>query len=208
MAESEHSTLVESTTGCAFPGRQTSAQLILLLCFSVSLFGAKNPHPRLLGLSSVGLGAADGSTVGSLRWKAVHNTADWVKACTDADGWYTGYYTAGTVYSVFKPSTQSQWAYAKTVGLIYLNLNGFTGTQTACAYTAAEYGAFGVEIGRSITAWQNGINSASYQSGGSFTGSTGQTCTVSGFNDGSTGSTATLALSGTNVVSAGAASNY
>ena len=42
-----------------------------------------------------------------------------------------------------------------------------------------------------------------YLSGGSFTGTSGQTCNVSGFNGGSSGATATLQLTGANTVAAG-----
>src|SRR5579862_1359186 len=183
--------------GSAF-GRLQAAAVAALFLFALPLPAAKNAHPRLLGLSSVGIGAADGSIAGSLRWKAAHNTADWVKACADADSWYASYYLPGTVFAIFKPSTQSQWAYAKTLALLYLTLNGFTGTQTACQHTGAQYGDFGLQIGRSVEAWLNGINTAAYQSGGTFTGAGGQTCTVSGFNDSSAGSAATLTLTRTN----------
>lgn len=44
------------------------------------------------------------------------------------------------------------------------------------------------------------IQSAQFVSGGSITGSTGQTCTLSGFNNGSSGATATVALTGANTI--------
>lgn len=42
-----------------------------------------------------------------------------------------------------------------------------------------------------------------YISGGTITGSTGQTCLVSGFNNGATGATGTVTLTGTNAIAAG-----
>jgi hypothetical protein len=58
-----------------------------------------------------------------------------------------------------------------------------------------------VASGTFTAAASNGfIQTAQYVSGGSVTGSTGQTCTLSGFNNGSTGATATVTLAGTNTI--------
>ena len=50
-----------------------------------------------------------------------------------------------------------------------------------------------------------GLFSGTYTSGGSVTGSAGQTCTLSAFNNGNTGGTATVALTGTNTIAGGTA---
>jgi hypothetical protein len=47
------------------------------------------------------------------------------------------------------------------------------------------------------------IASGSYVSGGSITGTSGQTCTLSDFNKGSSGATATVALTGANTIASG-----
>ncbi|MFY9854216.1 MAG: hypothetical protein WAK26_10115 [Terracidiphilus sp.] len=47
------------------------------------------------------------------------------------------------------------------------------------------------------------ISSASYTSGGAISGSAGQTCTLSGFNNGSSGATATVTLTGAGTIASG-----
>jgi hypothetical protein len=49
--------------------------------------------------------------------------------------------------------------------------------------------------------------SASYVAGGSITGVTGQTCNLSGFNNGATGAIATVTLTGANIIASGTALN-
>jgi hypothetical protein len=52
--------------------------------------------------------------------------------------------------------------------------------------------------------WYTGqLGSGSYVSGITATGTTGQTCTLTGFNNGLTGATATVALTGTNTIASG-----
>jgi hypothetical protein len=61
-----------------------------------------------------------------------------------------------------------------------------------------------IASGTFTAASSNGfIQSAQYASGGSVTGSIGQTCTLSGFNNGSSGATATVVLTGANTVATG-----
>jgi hypothetical protein len=50
-----------------------------------------------------------------------------------------------------------------------------------------------------------GVKSGTYTSGGSIAGSTSQTCTLGTFNNGNTGATATVALTGTNTIAGGTA---
>jgi hypothetical protein len=65
-------------------------------------------------------------------------------------------------------------------------------------------GAYNISV---LDLWGSatGVASGSYTSGGSITGSAGQTCTLSGFNNGNTGATATVTLTGTNTIAGGTA---
>ncbi|MGA2888202.1 MAG: hypothetical protein ABSE51_09140 [Terracidiphilus sp.] len=52
-------------------------------------------------------------------------------------------------------------------------------------------------------AFNGSLTAAEYESGGTITGTDGQTCTLSGFNNGSNGASATVALTGTNTIASG-----
>ena len=132
--------------------RTTLKRLALLAAVTSTLFASKNPHPRLLGVAGPGLGAPDGSTVGSMRWKAAQNTADWQKFCSYLNSWYVSYNPTTGNPSLLQ-NAQSNWEYVDSLGLGYLILNGFTGTQSSCTYSAAQYGATGVAAGDAIVAY-------------------------------------------------------
>ena len=53
--------------------------------------------------------------------------------------------------------------------------------------------------------FQTIVASGTYTSGGAFTGTIGQTCTLTAFNGGGSGATATVALTGTNTIAGGTA---
>jgi hypothetical protein len=88
----------------------------------------------------------------------------------------------------------------------------FVGMPVAYGYAPPQTGGmFNVAAGTSAYSififdlWGSatGVASGSYTSGGSITGSAGQTCTVSGFNNGNTGGAATVTLTGTNTIAGG-----
>jgi hypothetical protein len=57
----------------------------------------------------------------------------------------------------------------------------------------------------SYTATASDVGSGTYTSGGTITGSSGQTCTLSSFNNGGSNATATVALTGANTIASGTA---
>ena len=72
-----------------------------LLC--CPLWAIKNPHPRLVGAAAPGIGASDGSTVGSWRWKAAHHKSDWGMFCAYLDDWYARGAQFGARYRLGRP---------------------------------------------------------------------------------------------------------
>lgn len=102
--------------------------------------------------------------------------------------------SADAVANVFlEPSVQNVWAAfpnSNVTNAIAQPLNLGAGSHTI---------AFGVQYS------SNGIASGTYTSGGSITGTVGQTCTLSAFIGTGSGTTATVALTGTNVIAGGTA---
>lgn len=95
------------------------------------------------------------------------------------------------VLSAFYTTLDSQ-----TVGGFFLSPLSLTRQPTYTAITSA----MNFEIGISFAA--TGIASGTYTSGITATGTIGQTCALSAFNNGNAGGTATVALTGTNTIAA------
>jgi parallel beta-helix repeat protein len=78
-------------------------------------------------------------------------------------------------------------------------------TAGSATLTSATAGFTPADNGKTIEvfAGQANLLAATYTSGGSISGTTGQTCTLSDFNGGGTGETATVALAGNNIVASG-----
>lgn len=107
---------------------------------------------------------------------------------------------AGSTVAMTITGTLTQATYLTspaTVGTNQIAVNSASGIQ------ADQW----IQISSQTESWNNqvGIASGTYTSGISATGTVGQTCALSGFNNGNSGATATVALTGTNTIAGGTA---
>jgi hypothetical protein len=99
----------------------------------------------------------------------------------------------------------AQACYSQNVGGTPTNVLLCAPSSVTSASSACAMPAITPDIIKSgaIAAATGNISSASYTSGGSIQGTEGQTCQVSGFNSGSSGASATVALTGANAIASG-----
>src|SRR5579872_6123422 len=110
--------------------------ILLFFVLACCVWASKPAHPRLMGASSMALGAIDGSTVGSMRWKAANGATD--------VGWQTACAAADYVYSLTPSSSAAHFDFAVELVAQYLVLNTYTGPTAPCGHSASQYGAQGL----------------------------------------------------------------
>jgi hypothetical protein len=109
------------------------------------------------------------------------------------------HFMASAAWSVFSPGTGVLYA---TLDKQTLTATGNTLNNTGPVYTSTG-GAHNLNAAVEFTS--TGLASGTYTSGGSVTGTVGQTCNLGTFNNGLTSGTATVALTGTNTIAGGTA---
>jgi hypothetical protein len=159
-----------------------------------------------VGAAAPGIGASDGSTVGSWRWKAAHHKSDWGMFCAYLDDWYARGAQLGARY-------QTPGQVMVSAGVAFLTLNGFIGSHGGCRHSADQYARFGVEVSDALITNLNhqhcrGLSSVIVVAGGKNYAPT-DTATVAG-GGGSGGSVKLMVVDGfiTRVVVTSVGSGY
>ena len=186
--------------------------IVTYLIIVASAFAAKSAHPRMLIASSCGgsptlpcLGAVDGTTSGSLRWKAVQTESDWEHFRSDVDGTMTNIGASNSTFCASIPTAYANSGPDYQIGITLMGMileNMTVGTDAT--YNAETYIVCAEQL---MDAYHAGAVTAScpgqittgpnYFSGGS--GGTPGTQTVTFTNGGGSGATGTITVNSSGV---------